>query len=185
MIKEEYKVAEEKMQKTVTALRNNLKRLRAGRANAQILDRVFVPYYGTPTPINQVANITIPEARVIAIQPWDMNLLKEIEKAILKSDIGINPNNDGKMIRLLFPALTEERRRELTKDIKKEGEDTKVAVRVARRDSIDKLKAMKKDGDITEDDLKTAEKDIQNLTDKYILEIDNVVKAKEAEVLEV
>lgn len=185
MIKEEYKVAEEKMQKTVTALRNNLKRLRAGRANAQILDRVFVPYYGTPTPINQVANITIPEARVIAIQPWDMSLLKEIEKAILKSDIGINPNNDGKMIRLLFPALTEERRRELTKDIKKEGEDTKVAIRVARRESIDKLKAMKKDGDITEDDLKTAEKDIQNLTDKYIAEIDDVVKAKEAEVLEV
>lgn len=185
MIKEEYKVAEEKMQKTVTALRNNLKRLRAGRANAQILDRVFVPYYGTPTPINQVANITIPEARVIAIQPWDMSLLKEIEKAILKSDIGINPNNDGKMIRLLFPALTEERRRELTKDIKKEGEDTKVAVRVARRDTIDKLKSMKKDGDITEDDLKTAEKDIQNLTDKYIAEIDNVVKAKENEVLEV
>ena len=185
MIKEEYKVAEEKMQKTVTALRNNLKRLRAGRANAQILDRVFVPYYGTPTPINQVANITIPEARVIAIQPWDMSLLKEIEKAILKSDIGINPNNDGKMIRLLFPALTEERRRELTKDIKKEGEDTKVAVRVARRDTIDRLKAMKKDGDITEDDLKTAEKDIQNLTDKYIAEIDNVVKAKENEVLEV
>ena len=185
MIKEEYNVAEEKMQKTVTALKNTLKRLRAGRANTSVLDRVFVPYYGTPTPINQVANITIPEARVIAIQPWDMTLLKEIEKAILKSDIGINPNNDGKMIRLLFPALTEERRKELTKDIKREGEETKVTIRGARRDSIEKIKAMKKDGDITEDDLKTAEKDIQNITDKYIAEVDNIVKAKEAEVLEV
>ena len=159
--------------------------MRAGRANPSVLDRVMVPYYGTPTPVNQVANVTVPEARIILIQPWDVNLLKDIEKAILKSDIGINPNNDGKVIRLLFPALTEERRIELTKEIKKEGEDSKVALRSVRRDTMDKLKSKKKDGEITEDELKLAEKDIQNLTDKYVSEIDNIVKLKESEVLEV
>lgn len=185
MSKEEYNVAEGKMKKTIEVLKDTLKRMRAGRANASVLDRVMVPYYGTPTPVNQVANITIPEARVIAIQPWDISLLKDIEKAILKSDIGINPNNDGKIIRLLFPALTEERRIELTKEIKKEGEESKVALRSIRRDTIDKLKAKKKDGEVTEDELKSAEKDIQNLTDKYVGEIDSIVKAKESEVLEV
>jgi len=185
MDKEEYKKAEEKMQKTILALKNTLKRLRAGRANASILDRVLVSYYGTPTPVNQVASVTIPEARVIAIKPWDASLLKEIEAAIFKANIGINPNNDGDTIRLIFPPLTEERRVELTKEIKKEGEDAKVAIRVSRRDSIDSIKAKKKDGLVTEDELKTAEKDIQNLTDKYIEEIDKIIKMKEEEVLEV
>ena len=159
--------------------------MRAGRANVSVLDKISVPYYGTPTPINQVANVTIPEARVISIQPWDSSLLKEIEKAILKSDIGITPNNDGKILRLLFPALTEERRIELTKEIKKEGEDSKVAIRSIRRDTMDKMKNKKKDGEVTEDELKVAEKDVQNLTDKYVSEVDNIVKAKESEVLEV
>ena len=185
MSKEEYNVAEGKMKKTIEVLKDTLKRMRAGRANASVLDRVLVPYYGTPTPVNQVANVTIPEARIISIQPWDASLLKDIEKAILKSDIGINPNNDGKVIRLLFPALTEERRIELTKDIKKEGEESKVAIRSIRRDTMDKLKATKKDGEITEDELQSSEKDIQNLTDKYIGEVDNIVKVKESEVLEV
>lgn len=185
MSKEEYNLAEEKMKKTIEVLKDTLKRMRAGRANPSVLDRVMVPYYGTPTPVNQVANVTVPEARIILIQPWDANLLKDIEKAILKSDIGINPNNDGKVIRLLFPALTEERRIELTKEIKKEGEDSKVALRSVRRDTMDKLKSKKKDGEITEDELKSAEKDIQNLTDKYVSEIDNIVKLKESEVLEV
>lgn len=185
MPREEYNLAEEKMKKTIEVLKDTLKRMRAGRANPSVLDRVMVPYYGTPTPVNQVANVTVPEARIILIQPWDVNLLKDIEKAILKSDIGINPNNDGKVIRLLFPALTEERRIELTKEIKKEGEDSKVALRSVRRDTMDKLKSKKKDGEITEDELKLAEKDIQNLTDKYVSEIDNIVKLKESEVLEV
>ncbi|MBP5426464.1 MAG: ribosome recycling factor [Clostridiales bacterium] len=185
MLKEEYKSAEEKMKKTVLVLKDTLKRMRAGRANVSVLDKISVPYYGTPTPINQVANVTIPEARVISIQPWDSSLLKEIEKAILKSDIGITPNNDGKILRLLFPALTEERRIELTKEIKKEGEDSKVAIRSIRRDTMDKMKNKKKDGEVTEDELKVAEKDVQNLTDKYVSEVDNIVKAKESEVLEV
>ena len=185
MLNEEYKKAEEKMKKTIEALKNTLKRLRAGRANISILDKVLVPYYGTPTPINQVASVTIPEARIIAIQPWDVSILKDIEMAIFKSNIGISPNNDGKIIRLVFPPLTEERRVELTKEIKKEGEDAKVAIRVSRRDSIDLLKAKKKDGEMTDDELQTAEKDIQNLTDKYINEIDEIVKMKENEVLEV
>ena len=185
MIKEEYRKTEDKMKKTIEALKNTLKRLRAGRANISVLDRVLVEYYGTPTPINQIASVTIPEARIIAIQPWDVSLLKDIEVAIFKSNIGISPNNDGKVIRLVFPPLTEERRVELTKEIKKEGEEAKVAIRVSRRDCIDLLKAKKKDGEITEDDLKTGEKDIQNLTDKYIDEIDEIVKIKENEVLEV
>lgn len=185
MVKEEYKKAEEKMKKTIESLKNTLKRLRAGRANVSVLDRVLVPYYGVPTPVNQIASVTIPEARIIAIQPWDVSLLKDIEVAIFKANIGISPNNDGKVIRLVFPPLTEERRVELTKEIKKEGEDAKVAIRVARRDCIDLLKAKKKDGEITEDNLKTGEKDIQNLTDKYIDEIDEIVKIKENEILEV
>ncbi|HBW26226.1 MAG TPA: ribosome recycling factor [Hungateiclostridium thermocellum] len=185
MSMDEYKNIEEKMKKTVSVLKDELNTVRAGRANAAILDRITVDYYGVPTPINQLGTISVPEPRVIVIQPWDAQILKEIEKEIQKSDIGINPNNDGKVIRLVFPPLTEERRKELTKLAKKYGEDAKVAIRSIRRDGIEKKKAMKKNGEITEDDLKSAEKDIQNLTDKYIAEIDKLIEIKEKEILEV
>lgn len=185
MNKENYKAIEEKMKKTISMLKEELAGLRAGRANPAILDKVTVDYYGVPTPINQLGSITVPEARVIVIQPWDVKVLKEIEKAIQKSDIGINPNNDGKVIRLVFPVLTEERRKELTKVVKKHGEDAKVAIRAIRRDAIEHFKAQKKNGELTEDDLKDAEKDVQNLTDKYIAEIDKTVEAKDKEILEV
>ncbi|NLU25625.1 MAG: ribosome recycling factor [Hungateiclostridium thermocellum] len=185
MSMDEYKNIEEKMKKTVSVLKDELNTVRAGRANAAILDRITVDYYGVPTPINQLGTISVPEPRVIVIQPWDAQILKEIEKEIQKSDIGINPNNDGKVIRLVFPPLTEERRKELTKLAKKYGEDAKVAIRSIRRDGIEKMKAMKKNGEITEDDLKSAEKDIQNLTDKYIAEIDKLIEIKEKEILEV
>lgn len=181
----EYTQFEEKMKKAINALKQELSRLRAGRANPAILDKVMVNYYGVPTPINQLANVSVPEARIIVIQPWDMNILKDIEKAIQKSDIGINPNNDGKVIRLVFPMLTEERRKELLKTVKKYGEDSKVAVRNLRRDEIDEYRVLKKEGEITEDDLKNAEKDVQALTDKYILEIDKIVDLKGKEILEV
>lgn len=185
MDKELYKPMEEKMKKTLHALKENLTGLRAGRANPAILDKIHVDYYGAPTPINQLGNISVPEARVILIQPWDAKTLKEIEKAIQKSDIGINPNNDGKVIRLVFPALTEERRKELTKVVKKDAEDAKVAIRSIRRDIIEHFKAQKKNGEITEDDLKDAEKDVQTITDKYIAEVDKMAEAKEKEILEV
>ncbi|AEV69039.1 ribosome recycling factor [Acetivibrio clariflavus] len=185
MSREEYKAIEEKMQKTIKVLRDELAGVRAGRANPAILDKITVDYYGVPTPINQLASISVPEARVIMIQPWEASMVKEIEKEIQKSDIGINPNSDGKVIRLVFPMLTEERRKELTKVVKKYGEDSKVAIRSIRRDAIDQMKALKKEGQLTEDDLKTAEKDIQNMTDKYISEIDKIVELKEAEILEV
>lgn len=185
MPREEYKVIEEKMKKTLGVLKNELNTVRAGRANPSILDRIMVNYYGTPTPINQLASVSVPEPRVIVIQPWDSSILKEIEKEIQKSDIGINPNNDGKIIRLVFPVPTEERRKELTKVVKKYGEDAKIAVRSIRRDGIEQMKTLKKNSEITEDDLKNAEKDIQNLTDKYIEEIDKLIQLKEKEVLEV
>ncbi|HHV29612.1 MAG TPA: ribosome recycling factor [Clostridium sp.] len=185
MSMEEYKNIEEKMKKTINVLKDDLNTIRAGRANASILDKIMVEYYGAATPINQLGTISIPEPRVIMIQPWDAQILKEIEKEIQKSDIGINPNNDGKVIRLVFPPLTEERRKELTKLAKKYGEDSKVAIRSIRRDGIEKMKSMKKNSEITEDDLKNAEKDIQNLTDKYIAEIDNIIELKEKEILEV
>lgn len=185
MLREEYKVIEEKMKKTVGVLKNELNTVRAGRANPSILDRIMINYYGTPTPINQLASVSVPEPRVIVIQPWDASALKEIEKEIQKSDIGINPNNDGKIIRLVFPIPTEERRKELTKTVKKYGEDSKIAIRSIRRDGIEQMKTLKKNSEITEDDLKNAEKDIQNLTDKYIEEIDKLVQLKEKEVLEV
>ncbi|MDP4092543.1 MAG: ribosome recycling factor [Bacillota bacterium] len=185
MDKENYKPVEEKMKKTINALKESLAGLRAGRANPAILDKITVDYYGVPTPINQLGNISVPEARVIIIQPWDAKTLKEIEKSIQKSDIGINPNNDGKVIRLVFPALTEERRRELTKVVKKEGEEAKVAIRSIRRDVIEHYKVQKKNSDMTEDDLKDAEKDIQVITDKYIVDIDKLVEAKDKEILEV
>ncbi len=176
---------ESKMNKTISVFEENLSEVRAGRANPAILNKVSVEYYGTPTPINQVAGISVPEARLIVIQPWDISILKEIEKAILASDIGINPNNDGKVIRLSFPELTEERRRDLVKDIKKMAEESKVAVRAIRRDGIDKAKSMQKDGEITEDDLRGAEDSIQKITDKKIAEIDRILADKEKEILTV
>lgn len=180
-----YKQFEEKMKKSIIALNENLTGIRAGRANPAILHKVTVDYYGVQTPINQVANISVPEARVILIQPWDTTLIKEIEKSLQKSDIGINPSNDGKVIRLVFPPLTEERRKELVKTVKKDGEDAKIAVRAIRRDANDHFKKEKRTSDITEDDLKDMEKDIQKITDKYIAKVDAIVKDKEKEILEV
>ena len=185
MSKEEYKEMKEKMNKTLSVLKENLNGVRAGRANPSILDKISIDYYGTPTPINQLANISIPEARVIVIQPWESSVLKDIEREIQKSDIGINPSNDGKVIRLVFPPLTEERRKELTKVARKYGEDAKIAIRSIRRDAIEKMKAAKKRSEITEDDLKVAEKEIQEITDKFIADIDSIVKKKEEEILEV
>ncbi|HHW49665.1 MAG TPA: ribosome recycling factor [Clostridiaceae bacterium] len=185
MDKESYKGIEEKMKKTISVLKEELAGLRAGRANPVLLDKIYVDYYGVPTPINQLGNISVPEARVIVIQPWDAKILKDIEKAIQKSDIGINPSNDGKVIRLVFPVLTEERRKELTKVVKKHGEEAKIAIRAIRRDAIDQFKAQKKKSEITEDDLKDAEKDVQNLTDKYIAEVDKIVDVKVKEIMEV
>ena len=181
----DYSEIKEKMEKTIESLVQRLSEVRAGRANHAILNKVKIDYYGTPTPINQVAGISVPEARMIMIQPWDVSILKEIEKAILASEIGINPNNDGKVIRLVFPELTEERRKELVKEIKKYAEDAKVAIRNARRDGIDKAKAMQKDGDITEDELKAAETEIQKITDKYIEEVDKTIIAKETEIMSI
>jgi len=185
MNKEELKPVEEKMKKTISVLKEELSTLRAGRANPAILDKVHVDYYGVPTPITQLGNISVPEARVILIQPWEQKILKDMEKAILKSDIGITPNNDGKVIRLVFPPLTEERRKELTKIAKKTGEEAKVAIRSIRRDTIDHYKQQKKNSKITEDDLKNIEKEVQNLTDKYISEIDKIIELKEKEILEI
>lgn len=185
MSKEGYKDVKEKMNKTLSVLKEQLNSIRAGRANPAILDKINIDYYGTPTPINQLANVSIPEARVIVIQPWEGKLLKDIEREIQKSDIGINPNNDGKIIRLIFPPLTEERRVELTKVAKKYGEDAKIAIRSVRRDAIDKMRTLEKKSEITEDDLKVAEKEIQDITDKYVGEVDSIVKKKEEEILEV
>lgn len=185
MAKEAYRDIEEKMSKAIHVLKEELTGLRAGRANPAILDRISVDYYGVPTQINQLGSVSVPEARVIVIQPWDAKILKDIEKAIQKSDIGINPNNDGKVIRLIFPVLTEERRKELTKAVKKYGEDAKVAIRAIRRDAIEHFKAQKKSGDMTEDDLKDAETDMQKLTDKYIADIDKLVELKDKEIMEV
>ena len=181
----EFNHIEEKMNKTVNALAESLAEVRAGRANPAILNKIKVDYYGTPTPINQVAGISVPEARLIVIQPWDASILKEIEKEILKSEIGINPNNDGKVIRLAFPELTEERRKELVKDIRKMGEESKVSIRSIRRDGIDEAKAKQKNSEITEDELKGAEDQIQKLTDKKVAEIDNMVATKEKEIMSV
>ena len=181
----DYTNIEEKMKKTVSVFEQNLSEIRAGRANPAILNKVRVEYYGTPTPINQVAGISVPEARLIVIQPWDMSVLKDIERAILASDIGITPNNDGKVIRLAFPELNEERRKELVKEIKKIAEDAKVAVRSIRREGIDEFKAKQKNSEITEDDLRTAEDKIQKMTDKKIEEIDQLLEAKEKEVMSI
>ncbi len=179
----DYTSIEERMKKTISVYEENLSEIRAGRANPAILNKISVEYYGTATPINQVAGISVPEARLIVIQPWDMSVLKEIERAILASDIGITPNNDGKVIRLNFPELNEERRKELVKEIKKMGEESKVAIRQVRRDGLDEFKKMQKDAVITEDDLKQAEEQIQKLTDKYVEQIDKVTEAKEKEIM--
>ena len=179
------KKTEERMEKSLQALDREFSSVRAGRANPSILDKVTVDYYGAPTPVNQMAAVSVPEARMLQIQPWDASTLKDIEKAIQAADIGINPQNDGRLIRLVFPALTEERRKELVKDIHKMSEEGKVAVRSVRRDAIEKCKAMKKEGEITEDDLAACEKDVQNLTDKYCKEIDTLTAAKEKEIMEI
>ena len=181
----DYSNLKEKMEKTISVFSEKLSEVRAGRANPAILNKVKIDYYGTQTPINQVAAISVPEARLIVIQPWDASVLKEIEKAILTSDIGINPNNDGKVIRLAFPELNEERRKELVKDIKKMGEETKVAVRNVRREGIDLAKSMQKNGEMTEDELKNSENEIQKMTDKYIEEVDKVLEKKEKEIMSV
>ena len=176
---------EERSRKTISILKEDLNTVRAGRANPALLDKVMVDYYGSPTPLKNLSNISVPDPRTLMITPFDPKSISEIEKAINASDIGIAPQNDGKVIRLNFPPLTEERRKELVKTVKKYTEEAKVQIRNARRDAMDKYKAMKKDGEITEDDLKETEKDIQNLTDKYIKEIDNISAAKEKEILEV
>ena len=178
----DYSKIEEKMGKTISVYKENLAEIRAGRANPAVLNKIKIDYYGTPTPINQIAGISVPEARLIVIQPWDASALKEIEKAILTSDLGINPNNDGKLIRLNFPELNEERRKELVKEVKKMGEDAKVAI---RRDGIDEFKAMQKNSEITEDELKMAEDNIQKITDKNIDEIDKLTDGKEKEIMTV
>lgn len=177
--------AEARMNKAVAALESDLAAIRAGRANPAILDKVTVEYYGVDSPLTQIGTVSVPDARTILIQPWDASILSEVEKAILKSDIGINPNNDGKSIRLNFPPLTEERRKELSKTVKKYGEECKIAIRSIRRDAIENFKAQKKASEITEDDLKNAEEDIQKLTDKYIKTIDEITAKKEKEIMEV
>ena len=178
-----FSFAEEKMGKTVSVLNSEYGSIRAGRANASVLDKVRVDYYGTPTPINQMAAISVAEARILVIQPWDSSTLNSIEKAIQTSDIGINPQNDGKVIRLTFPQLTEERRKDLGKEVKKIAEDSRIAIRSIRRDCIDKVKKMEKASEITEDDLKNAEKKLQDITDKYIKEIDKISADKEKEIM--
>lgn len=175
--------AKSKMKKSVDHMLDEFAAIRAGRANPAVLDKVKIDYYGAPTPISQLAAVSVSEARILVITPWDKSTLKMIEKAIQASDIGINPQNDGQALRLIFPQLTEDRRKEIVKEIKKLGEDCKVAVRSARRDAIDKIKAMKKNGDITEDDQKNAEEKIQKITDKSVKEIDGHVADKEKEIL--
>lgn len=179
------KNTEEKMSKTISVLERDYKSIRAGRANASVLDRITVDYYGAPTPIQQMAAVSTPEPRVLMIQPWDATTIKDIEKAILISDIGINPQNDGRVIRLSFPPLTEERRKEIVKEVKKLAEENKVAIRNTRRDAIEKLKGLKKANTITEDDVANGEKKIQNLTDKACKEIDELASVKEKEILDI
>ena len=177
--------AQEKMDKSLNVLIADYGTIRADRANPGVLDKVMVDYYGSPTPINQVATVSVSEARVLVVQPWDKTLLTPIQKAIQASDVGINPQNDGSVLRLMFPQMTEEDRKRIVKDVKKMGEDTKVAVRSIRRDAMDKIKNMKKNNEITEDDVKTAEEKIQKVTDKMVKKIDETVAAKEKEVLSI
>ena len=184
-MKNNYPDIEAKMNKTISVMEYDFSVIRAGRANPGVLDKIRVDYYGCETPINQMAAISVPEARVLLIQPWDASAIKPIEKAINESDIGINPNNDGKAIRLVFPPLTEERRKELIKDVKGKAEGAKVSVRSIRRDAIEKAKAQKKNSEITEDDMKIIEKDVQELTDKFIKKIEEIAAAKEKELMSV
>lgn len=176
---------EDKMKKTLANFEGELNTIRVGRANPRVLDRITVDYYGTETPLNQVGNVTVPEARLIQIQPWESSMLKAIEKAIHSSDLGINPTNDGKVIRLVFPELTEERRKDLTKDVKKKGEDCKIAIRNIRRDAIDFFKKQEKKAEITEDDYANIEKDVQKITDKYIANIDKSVEDKNKDIMSI
>ena len=181
----ENKVYDDKMLKTIEVVKSNFASVRAGRANAGVLDRIMVEYYGTPTPLNQVAAVSSPDPRTLVIQPWDATLLRAIEKAIQTSDLGINPQNDGRVIRLAFPQLTEERRKELGKQVRKYGEEGKVAVRNIRRDAMEDFKMMKKNGELTEDDQKSMEKELQDLTDKRCKDIDDLTAKKEAELMAV
>lgn len=184
-MQERLKIYEEKMNKSYDALLNEYTSIRAGRANPHVLDKIKVDYYGAPTPLQQVANISVPEPRMILIQPWEKKLIKDIEKAILTSDLGINPNNDGSAVRLIFPELTEERRKDLVKDVKKKGEAAKVAVRNIRRDANDAYKKLKKEEDVSEDEIKELEDKVQKLTDKYIKDVDAAVEAKGKEIMTV
>ena len=185
MNKDDYAVYTDRMQKTLDVMQANFAAVRAGRANAAVLDQIRVDYYGTPTPINQIASIASPDPRTLTIQPWDAGTMKLIEKAIQASDLGINPQNDGRLIRLAFPQLTEERRKELIKQVRKYGEESKTAIRNIRRDAMDTFKKQQKKSEITEDDLKNAEKDIQKLTDDYITDVDKMVSKKEKELSEI
>ena len=185
MIDDIMSTAKEKMQKYCAVYERDMQSLRAGRANPQLLDRILVDYYGTPTPINQIGNISSPEPRLLVIAPWEAKMIPQVEKAIQKSDLGLNPSNDGKIIRLVFPELNEERRKELTKVASKGEEETKVAIRSIRRDAIEQIKKLKKNSEITEDDQKDAEEEIQKLTDKAIKEVDAIYAKKEKEIMEV
>ena len=180
-----HEMLNEKMEKTIRVMKDELHSIRAGRANPSLLDRIVVSYYGVDTPLKQLANISVPEPRMILIQPYDPSIMKDIEKAIITSDLGLNPSNDGKVIRLTLPILTEERRRDLTKLVKKVGESSKVALRNERRDANDKLKKAEKSGELTEDDLKAAEIEVQEMTDKYVKIVDELIKQKDAEIMEV
>ena len=179
------KNTDDKMAKSIKHLETEFSEIRAGRANPSVLDKVRIDYYGTPTPVNQVAAVSVTEARTLTIQPWDTSLLRAIEKAIQTSDIGINPQNDGKLIRMIFPPLTEDRRKEIVKDISKMGEEAKVAIRSIRREAIDKLKAMKKSSEITEDDQKHGKKKIQEITDNHIKSIDSMTEKKQKQIMEI
>lgn len=185
MVKEIINTADEKMKKTISVLKEELGSMKAGRANPKMLDKIEAEYYGTPTPLSQLANISVPEARILLIQPYDKSALKEIEKAILKSDLGLNPSNDGSIIRLIIPELTEETRKNLVKAIKKTGEEGKIAIRSIRRDANDRIKSLKKKSEITEDDAKEAEAKIQKETDKFVKQAEELVKEKEKEVMTV
>ena len=185
MLQDVLDTAKEKMQKSCAVYERDMMGLRAGRANPKLLDRIMVDYYGTPTPIPQIGNLSSPEPRLLVISPWDPKMIPQIEKAIQKSDLGLNPSNDGKIIRLVFPELNEERRRDLTKVASKGAEETKVAIRSIRRDAIEQIKKLKKNGDITEDDQRDAEEDMQKLTDKAVKEVDEIFARKEKEIMEV
>lgn len=174
---------EEKMKKSLNALSEEYATIRAGRANPHVLDKIMVDYYGTPSPLQTVANISVPEARVIQIQPWEASLVKEIEKAIMVSELGITPNNDGKIIRLVFPELTEDRRKELVKDVKKKGENAKVAIRNIRRDANDSIKKQNKVNEISDDEAKQAEEQVQKMTDKYVAEVEQMIENKSSEIM--